>query len=338
MDCRKLKPSGILQTDKFEENITARGLRQSTRNLHSEKLHRIFAWITPYWILNQYLWTYMHPVNDRCFDRECLIIAFIWLCGLFHYRPGVPSVIVVAKAATCQSRGPPVALCVSKAPVTVDCTRPSGRMRNDSSMTNFYELLHVLPTASDDIKHACRHMTKQFHPDKNDRLDAKTIFQKLNNAYCTLTDTKLRSEYDAGLGIVSLITESDEKDCSSSAISMTIKENRSSVAIDIEDIKFLPLLKQCKIRHSKKPVDNGPNGLQFKFAYTIPNDIVPYGTISLKFYPSTSRLLVQGTSYLLWVEVQPGSCWARIGHKKMVHACSKTSCRPQPRISSGMHQ
>ena len=222
---------------------------------------------------------------------------------LFNYRPGVPSVIAVAKAATCQSRVPPVALCVSKPSVTVDCTRPPGSMGDGSSMANFYELLNVPPTASDDdIKHAYRHMAKKFHPDKNDRLDAKTIFQKLNNAYCTLTDTKLRSEYDAGLGIVSLITESDDKDCSSSAISMTIKENRSSVTIDIEDIMFLPLLKQCEIHHSTKPVDNGPNGLQFKFAYTSPNDIVPYGTISLTFYPSTSRLLVQGTSYLLWVE------------------------------------
>ena len=145
-------------------------------------------------------------------------------------------------------------------------------------------------------------MAKKFHPDKNDRLDAKTIFQKLNNAYCMLTDAKLGSEFDAGFGIVSLITESDDRDCRSSTISMTINENKSSVTIDIEDIMFLPLLKQCEIHHSTKPVDNGPNGLQFKFAYTSPNVIVPYGTISLTFYPSASRLLVQGTSYLLWVE------------------------------------
>ena len=64
---------------------------------------------------------------------------------------------------------------------------------------------------------------------------------------------------------------------------------------------FLRLLKQCEIHHSTQPVDNGPNGLQFNFAYTSPNDSVPYGTISLKFYPSTFRLLVQGTSYLLYV-------------------------------------
>ena len=194
-------------------------------------------------------------------------------------------------------------LCVPMPPVTVDCTHPPGSMGDGSSMANFYELLNVPPTASDDdIKHAYRYMAKKFHSDKNHRLDAMTIFQKLNNAYCTLTDTKLRSEYDAGLGIVSLITEFDDKDCSSSAISMTIKENRSSVTIGIEDIMFLPLLKQCEIHHSIKPVDNGPNWLHFKFAYTSPNDIVSYGIISLTFYPSTTRLLVQGTSYLLWME------------------------------------
>ena len=36
--------------------------------------------------------------------------------------------------------------------------------------------------------------------------------------------------------------------------------------------------------------------------YTSPFDQEQYGSLSLTFYPTTSRLLVQGTSYLLWVE------------------------------------
>ena len=75
MNCRKLKPSEKLIH--LRTNITSRGLRQSTRTAPD------FCTISPILILNQSLWTYIQPVNDRCLNFEVLIFAFISLLGLF---------------------------------------------------------------------------------------------------------------------------------------------------------------------------------------------------------------------------------------------------------------
>ena len=76
-----------------------------------------------------------------------------------------------------------------------------------------------------------------------------------------------------------------------------------SVTVDITDIMFLAFVDECQKHYCVNPVDRGHNGLQFRFEYTSPDDATEhYGTISLTFYASTSRLLVQGTSYLLWID------------------------------------
>lgn len=73
-------------------------------------------------------------------------------------------------------------------------------------MKNYYEILGVEITASkSDIKKAFRELAKKYHPDKfaNDSLEkqkeAKDIFTKINQAYETLSDDKLKEEYDISL-------------------------------------------------------------------------------------------------------------------------------------------
>ena len=65
---------------------------------------------------------------------------------------------------------------------------------------------------------------------------------------------------------------------------------------------FLVILSVCESHHGVSPVDRGVNGQQLKFPYTSPGESEHYGSISLIFYPTTSRLLVQGSSYILWVD------------------------------------
>ena len=61
-------------------------------------------------------------------------------------------------------------------------------------------------------------------------------------------------------------------------------------------------MEECELHHNVRPVDRGSNGIQLRFDYTSPDDAENFGTLSLTFYATTSRLLVQGTSYLLWVD------------------------------------
>ena len=65
---------------------------------------------------------------------------------------------------------------------------------------------------------------------------------------------------------------------------------------------FLVFVEECERHHGVTPIDRGQHGVRFRFSYISPNDNEQYGTLSLTLYPTTSRLLVQGTSYLPWVD------------------------------------
>ena len=161
-----------------------------------------------------------------------------------------------------------------------------------------FELLGLEPTASrEEIKCAYRTLAKKFHPDKNESPDATLIFQKLNKAYQTLI-SHVRENDSPG--------DCDQSDTVNhvalSYVSISTRENTFSVTIDITDVMFLAFIEVCEHHHDVKPIDRGQHGIQYRFSYTSPSDTDYYGTLSLTFFSTTSRLLVQGSSYLLWVE------------------------------------
>ncbi|EGU88296.1 molecular chaperone DnaJ [Fusarium oxysporum f. sp. conglutinans race 2 54008] len=63
---------------------------------------------------------------------------------------------------------------------------------------DYYKILQLTPTANtDEIKTAYRQLAKTTHPDKNrEDKQATSNFQKLNDAYSTLSDTEKRRVYD----------------------------------------------------------------------------------------------------------------------------------------------
>ncbi|QKD60462.2 DnaJ domain-containing protein [Fusarium oxysporum Fo47] len=63
---------------------------------------------------------------------------------------------------------------------------------------DYYKILQLIPTANtDEIKTAYRQLAKTTHPDKNrEDKQATSNFQKLNDAYSTLSDTEKRRVYD----------------------------------------------------------------------------------------------------------------------------------------------
>ena len=72
-------------------------------------------------------------------------------------------------------------------------------------MSEFYELLQVSRTASEDeIKRAYRKLAMQYHPDRNPSPDAEARFKEITEAYEVLRDPAQRQRYDrygkAGIG------------------------------------------------------------------------------------------------------------------------------------------
>jgi molecular chaperone DnaJ len=74
---------------------------------------------------------------------------------------------------------------------------------------NHYEILGVKPDVTQsDIKKAFRQLVKKFHPDLdyskqdvNERVKAKELMQKINQAYEVLADRKKREAYDYKIGL-----------------------------------------------------------------------------------------------------------------------------------------
>lgn len=69
-------------------------------------------------------------------------------------------------------------------------------------MKNYYEILQIAPTASDEIVRAAyRAMAKLYHPDttKYEKTVAEQRMKEINEAYQVLSDPIQRAEYDAQL-------------------------------------------------------------------------------------------------------------------------------------------
>ncbi|MGC2856505.1 DnaJ domain-containing protein [Novispirillum sp. DQ9] len=68
-----------------------------------------------------------------------------------------------------------------------------------SDPSGYYRTLGVVPQATAEvIKAAYRRRAKDLHPDRNPRPDARDEFQRLGEAYRTLSDPARRAAYDAG--------------------------------------------------------------------------------------------------------------------------------------------
>ncbi|CDR41158.1 CYFA0S06e02850g1_1 [Cyberlindnera fabianii] len=71
---------------------------------------------------------------------------------------------------------------------------------NSITQKSHYELLGVEPTASSlEIKAAYREKLLSTHPDKTKEVVSTDIINQIKQAYITLSDSNLRSEYDADL-------------------------------------------------------------------------------------------------------------------------------------------
>uniref|UniRef100_A0A914YHQ0 J domain-containing protein n=1 Tax=Panagrolaimus superbus TaxID=310955 RepID=A0A914YHQ0_9BILA len=68
----------------------------------------------------------------------------------------------------------------------------------DAIQTNFYKILDVTRSASEDeIKSAYHKLALKYHPDRNaGNLEAQEIFKRILNAYTILSDSSKRREYD----------------------------------------------------------------------------------------------------------------------------------------------
>jgi len=103
--------------------------------------------------------------------------------------------------------------------VSVDRKTPqSYRISAKGKFVNtYYALLGLYPSASEiEIRRAYRELSKRYHPDTTDLAPdiAKSKFQKLNEAYGTLSSPERRALYDLKIGYsrINVIQAPDDRD------------------------------------------------------------------------------------------------------------------------------
>ena len=142
-----------------------------------------------------------------------------------------------------------------------------------------FEVPGLEPTASlGAVNWAYRTLAKQFHPDKDNDPDTKSVFQCLKHAYRILLN-QLRTTSDT---------------TSRYLISLLLWEKTLILWWLIFCIcYFLTFLMNPRSNTMVLPPMT-EHILQLHFPYTNANDKEHYVSLSLTFYPTLSRLLVQG--------------------------------------------
>ena len=74
---------------------------------------------------------------------------------------------------------------------------------------NYYETLQIPRTATNqEIRVAYYKLAKKYHPDRNKSPEAKYMFERISEAYITLSDEEIRKKYDVELSLQSTMTKS----------------------------------------------------------------------------------------------------------------------------------
>ncbi len=169
-----------------------------------------------------------------------------------------------------------------------------------SKMADCYEIMGVQRTATyDDIRRVYLELAKKFHPDRKVATSSKDAFQKVSQAYTTLSCPVRRAEHDRYLGL----TETGVAHGGHHGQCTIRRENKFSLTMDVSEGLFQMWLDTTKEYYpDAEVIDRDQQGVQVRTAYTSPDNTEVMGTISITFYKTTSRIHVQGSSYILWME------------------------------------
>lgn len=89
---------------------------------------------------------------------------------------------------------------------SVSCRATSTKVQvaDETTNNNLYQILCLSPNSAitmDEIKRAYRSMALRYHPDVCKKEESTRMFVQLNAAYKTLSNPRLRAEYDYELGL-----------------------------------------------------------------------------------------------------------------------------------------
>ncbi|XP_019624384.1 PREDICTED: uncharacterized protein LOC109470047 [Branchiostoma belcheri] len=129
---------------------------------------------------------------------------------------------------------------------------------------------------------------------------AETRYREVSKAFVVLSDESRRKQYDAGS------PASNTPKINRQRTGYQVKFNEQSVTIFLPQNLTKTWLTTCEKHYDTQAMDGGKNGQQIKTSFLDTKSRQVLGSVSIKFYESTHKLLIQGSAYLLWLaEVYP---------------------------------
>jgi hypothetical protein len=162
------------------------------------------------------------------------------------------------------------------------------------------------------VKSAYKALALKHHPDKNGGTrQSGELFKKMNTAYVTILNSPRfggEAIKDGGAhGLHESTTDAPANtqvfDDSDDLIN-SVKINMDSITIELSPDRTEVWIQACQDKYGAPTIQGNQHGLKFSSPISLQSeddhDSVPRGSVHITIYKTTNRMLVQGSSYLLW--------------------------------------
>ncbi|KAI8509824.1 hypothetical protein Bbelb_122520 [Branchiostoma belcheri] len=170
---------------------------------------------------------------------------------------------------------------------------------------DLYASLGLTPTASrDEILDAYKKEIIMYEEaSKNSRKssafkEADAKYRSVSRAFSVLSDASRRQSYDNSHTIPE--TPKATRQALRRTAEYHVKENEQSITVFLPKNLAKSWLESCQEHHDTLATNGGKNGYQIKTSFVDVKTGLAFGTVSVKVYESTQKLLIQGSAYLLW--------------------------------------
>ncbi|KAI8519203.1 hypothetical protein Bbelb_024600 [Branchiostoma belcheri] len=128
--------------------------------------------------------------------------------------------------------------------------------------------------------------------------EADCRYREVSKAFTILSDASYRQRYDNSQTVPDLpkVTRNMLK----TPKDYLVKYNEQSITIFLPQNLARIWLESCEDYHGTKATNGGKNGHHIKFPFVDAKTKEEHGSVSIKVYETTQKLLIQGSAYLLW--------------------------------------
>jgi len=173
-------------------------------------------------------------------------------------------------------------------------------MADDFDLGDLYATLGLTPAASrEEILDAYKKELIAYESTAKNSRKTK-VFKEVGKAFSVLSDASRRKQYDDSNIIPDTPKTRSRRKSLKHAEEYQVIENRQSITVYFPGNTAKSWLDSCEEYYGTQAVNDGDQGYQIKTSHVDPKTGLSVGSVSIKIYETTQKMLIQGSAYLLW--------------------------------------